>query len=118
VLAEAVAMLPGVEKHRAKLLTRLTAEEVDGGKALIEALSAKLGSRTEALNEQLQKKDERTQLYERGMQLAKRVLDAVELEFKARDEEPLRDLFFGLDERMATSARGGGGDHEGTTGPR
>lgn len=117
VLAEAIAMLPGVQKHRAKLLTRLTPEEVDAGQALIDALSAKLGSRTTALNEQLGKKFERTQLFDRGMTLAKQVLDGVELEFKGKDEEPLRDLFFGLDERMATAARSGGaGDRGGNSG--
>lgn len=108
VLAEAMAMLPGVQKHRARLLTCLTPGEVDGGKALLEALNARLGSRMAALNDQREKQYERNQLHERGRALARLVLEGVALEFRSEAEEPVRALFFGLDKRMAKAARSGG----------
>jgi len=58
------------------------------------------------LNEQLGRKFERNQAYEKGKALARKVLDAVDMEFRAGKDGNLRELFFGLDERMAT--RGGG----------
>jgi hypothetical protein len=101
VLAEARAIQPGLKKHKKVLASRLTVEELDQGNALIEALAKQCYGRVGALNEQLEKKFERGKQIKEGHELARQVMDAAELAFRSADDEPLRDLFFGLDERMA-----------------
>ncbi|MEW5851985.1 MAG: hypothetical protein AB2A00_24570 [Myxococcota bacterium] len=79
--------------RRVGLLTRLTEEEIDQGTELVNALQQQVFGRVAALNEQIEKKYARSKVYTRGMELAKLVLDAVELEFRGAEQEPLRDLF-------------------------
>jgi len=107
VLSEVRLTMKGVERYRQKLLTRLTAAELDEGEALAQSLEAVAFNRVGALNEQITKAADKTNAMDKGLALAKTVLDAVELEFKSPADAAIRDLFFGLDERMAAS---GGGD--------
>lgn len=115
VLTEVKLTIKGVERYRQKLSTRLTAEELDRGAAIAQRLESVAFNRIGALNDQIMKGADKNNFADKGLALCKTVLDAVELEFKSPADAAVRELFFGLDERMA--ATGGGGTEKVTDTP-
>jgi len=101
VLSEAKLVVAGAKKHRAKLLNKLTPDELDAGDALIAALEKAAFGRIGALNDQVAIAALKEGAWQAGRKAAEEVLDAVELEFSAAADSGIRNIFYGLDERLA-----------------
>jgi len=101
VLAEGKLVVAGVQKHRARLLTKLTPEELDDGPALVEKLEKAAFGRIGALNDQVSVSSLKEGAWVTGRKAAEDVLDAVELEFGSAADKDIRNVFFGVDERLA-----------------